>query len=434
MTDIISRFDTYDVRFPTSLGGHGSDAMNKDPDYSAAYVVLGTDEGAEGHGFAFTIGRGTEIQVAAIEALRPLVVGISLEEMFSDMGAFSRRLSNDSHLRWLGPDKGVTQMAIGAVVNAAWDLFARREGKPLWRLLSELPPEQLANAVDYRHISDALTRSEAIDLLRRVAQGRAERVDRLLAEGYPAYTTTPGWLGYTDSRLVELCKEAVEAGFGQVKLKVGADLRSDLRRCELARDAIGSKIRLAIDANQSWEVSQAIESIKELARFDLAWVEEPTHPDDIFGHRAISMAVAPIAIAAGEHVPNRIMFKQMLENKAIQICQIDACRVSGVNENLAIMLLAAKFGVRVCPHAGGVGLCEVVQHLAMFDYVAFGGDLESRTVEYVDHLHEHFVDPVRMRSGRYLVPLAPGIGAKMHPESVARYSYPDGAVWRVSAS
>lgn len=316
------------------------------------------------------------------------------------------------------------QMAIGAVVNAAWDLYARREDKPLWRLLGDLSPVQLADLVDYRHIGDALTRDEAVELLSRAAPGKAERIAHLVDVGYPAYATTPGWLGYSDDKLVALCRVAVAEGFTQVKLKVGADIEADVRRCKLAREAIGPDVGLAIDANQSWDVGSAIDSIRRLARFDLRWVEEPTHPDDILGHAAISRAIAPIPVAAGEHVPNRIMFKQLLAAHAIQVCQIDACRVSGVTENLAIMLLAAKYGVPVCPHAGGVGLCEVVQHLAMFDYIAFGGDLDKRTVEYVDHLHEHFVDPVHIRDGRYLAPTAPGTSARMRAESLATYVFP----------
>jgi L-fuconate dehydratase len=424
MTDRINRLDTYDVRFPTSVHRDGSDAMNVAPDYSAAYVVIGTDGGTEGHGFAFTIGRGTEVQTAAIDALAPLVLGLAVDDICADMAGFARRLTGDSQLRWLGPDKGVMQMAIGAVVNAAWDLYARREDKPLWRLLGDLSPVQLADLVDYRHISDALTRDEAVELLSRAAPGKAERIAHLLDVGYPAYATTPGWLGYSDDKLVALCRVAVAEGFTQVKLKVGADIEADVRRCKLAREAIGPDVGLAIDANQSWDVGSAIDSIRRLARFDLRWVEEPTHPDDILGHAAISRAIAPIPVAAGEHVPNRIMFKQLLAAHAIQVCQIDACRVSGVTENLAIMLLAAKYGVPVCPHAGGVGLCEVVQHLAMFDYIAFGGDLDKRTVEYVDHLHEHFVDPVHIRDGRYLAPTAPGTSARMRPESLATYVFP----------
>jgi L-fuconate dehydratase len=423
MPDTITRLDTYDVRFPTSLERDGSDAMNVSPDYSAAYVVIGTADGLAGHGFAFTIGRGTEIETAAIDALAPLVLGLAVDDIVADMGAFTRRLTGDSPLRWLGPDKGVVQMAIGAVVNAAWDLYARRAGKPLWRLLADFSPAQLADLVDYRHISDALTRDEAIELLAHAESGKADRITNLLAAGYPAYATTPGWLGYTDDKLVSLCRGAVADGFAQIKLKVGADIEADIRRCELARNAIGPDIRLAVDANQSWDVASAIDNIRRLARFDLHWVEEPTHPDDILGHAAITRAIAPIPIAAGEHVPNRVMFKQLLAAHAIQVCQIDACRVSGITENLAIMLLAAKYGVPVCPHAGGVGLCEIVQHLAMFDYIAFGGDLDKRTVEYVDHLHEHFVDPVEIRDGRYVAPTAPGASTQMRPESIATYRF-----------
>ncbi|MGC0406361.1 L-fuconate dehydratase [Streptomyces sp. SAI-126] len=430
MTELISSVEAVDVRFPTSLHLDGSDAMNPEPDYSAAYVTVRTSGGDEGHGLAFTVGRGNDVEVAAVRALAPLVVGLSVEEVLGDLGAFSRRLTGDSQLRWLGPEKGAIHMAAAAIVNAVWDLYGRRTGKPVWRLLSELSPEQLVDLVDFRYLEDALTREEALDILRRAEPGRAERTAHLLASGYPAYTTTPGWLGYDDEKLVRLSKEAVADGFSQIKLKVGADREADVRRLRLAREAVGPDIRIAVDANQAWGVRQAIDWMRSLAPYDPYWIEEPTSPDDILGHAAVRQALAPIKVATGEHTHNQVMFKQLLQAGALDILQMDASRTAGVTENVAILLLAAKFGVPVCPHAGGVGLCEMVQHLAMFDYVAVSGTTEDRVIEYVDHLHEHFTDPVRIRDGRYLAPTAPGISAEIHPASVAAHRYPDGPVWQ----
>ncbi|MCO5997748.1 enolase C-terminal domain-like protein [Actinoallomurus rhizosphaericola] len=420
--------EAHDIRFPTSRQLDGSDAMNPDPDYSAAYVVLRTDEGGEGHGFTFTIGRGTEVCVAAIEAYAPLVVGLDLD--LSDLGGFARRLLHDSQLRWLGPEKGAVHMAAAAIINAAFDLAGRVAGKPVWRLLADLPPEQIVDLADWRYLTDALRPEEAVDLLTAARAGREEREAALLATGYPAYTTTPGWLGYTDDKLVALAREAVAEGFTQIKLKVGGDLADDVRRMELARQAVGPDIRVAIDANQRWDVGQAIEWVEALKRYDPWWIEEPTSPDDILGHAAVRRAVRPVRVATGEHVANRVVFKQLLQAEAIDVLQIDACRVAGVPENVAILLLAAKYGVPVCPHAGGVGLCEVVQHLSMFDYLAVSGSTEDRVIEYVDHLHEHFTDPVRIRDGHYLAPTAPGMSAQIRPESLREYAYPDGAAWR----
>jgi L-fuconate dehydratase len=423
--------DTYDIRFPTSRDLDGSDAMNPDPDYSAAYLVLRTDagDGLEGHGFTFTIGRGNDVQVAAINALRDHVVGRPVAELCADPGGLNRDLIGDSQLRWLGPEKGVMHMAVGAMVNAVWDLAAKRAHQPLWKFLADAEPEWLVSQVDFRYISDALSREQALELLRAGRAGRGEREQQLLAWGYPAYTTSPGWLGYSDEKLTRLAKEALADGFTQIKLKVGADLSDDIRRCRAARAAIGPDIRLAIDANQRWNVAEAVAWTKALAEFDPYWIEEPTSPDDILGHAAIRAAVAPVKVATGEHVQNRIVFKQLLQAGAIDVLQIDAARVGGVNENLAILLLAAKFGVPVCPHAGGVGLCELVQHLSMFDYLALSGSTEDRVIEYVDHLHEHFLTPVRIDRGHYRAPAAPGFGAEMHPASIARYTYPDGDFW-----
>jgi L-fuconate dehydratase len=427
----VTAVDTYDIRFPTSRELDGSDAMNPDPDYSAAYVVLRTDaaDGHEGHGFSFTIGRGNEVQVTAIHALRNHVIGRSVAELCADPGVLNRDLIGDSQLRWLGPEKGVMHMAIGAVVNAAWDLTAKRAGKPLWQLLADAEPEWLVRQIDFRYITDALTPDEALEILRRGKEGAEDRRTRLLERGFPAYTTSAGWLGYDDEKLTRLAAQAVQDGFRQIKLKVGADLDDDIRRCRVARSVVGPDIRMAIDANQRWDVAEAIRWTKALAEFDPYWIEEPTSPDDVLGHATIRAAVAPVKVATGEHVQNRIVFKQLLQAGALDILQIDAARVGGVNENLAILLLAAKFGIPVCPHAGGVGLCELVQHLSMFDYLAVSGTTDDRVIEYVDHLHDHFLDPVVIREGHYMAPTTPGFSATMRPESIARYTFPGGTFW-----
>ncbi len=419
--------ETHDVRFPTSRELDGSDAMNPDPDYSAAYVVLRADDGGFGHGFTFTIGRGNEVARAAIDTLAPMVVGAGLD----DLGEFARRLTHDSQIRWLGPEKGVMHLAAAALINAAWDLTARAAGKPVWRLLADLPPAQIVDLVDWRYLSDALTPAEALDLLLAARPGMADRIAELERDGYPAYTTSAGWLGYSDEKLVRLARAAVADGFGLIKLKVGANLEDDVRRLRLARAAVGDDIRLAVDANQRWDVGEAIDWMTALAPDRPYWIEEPTSPDDILGHAAIRRALQPagIRVATGEHVQNRIIFKQLLQASAVDVVQIDACRVAGVNENVAILLLAAKFGKPVCPHAGGVGLCELVQHLSLFDYAAVSASLDDRVIEYVDHLHEHFVDPVVIRDGRYRAPTAPGFSSAMRPESLARYAFPDGPEW-----
>jgi L-fuconate dehydratase len=421
----IRALETSDIRFPTSTSLDGSDAMNLDPDYSAAYVRIVTDaaDGHEGHGFVFTIGRGNDVQVAAIQALADGILGRNTEDLLANMGATWREFVWDSQLRWLGPEKGVMHMAIGAVVNALWDLKAKRAGLPLWQLLGRMSPEEIVDLVDFRYLTDALTPDEALDLLRAAVPGRSEREAELLANGYPAYTTTPGWLGYSDEKLVRLAKEAVAEGYSMIKLKVGGNVDDDIRRMRLAREAVGPGIRIGTDANQRWGVDEAIEWMSRLAEFDVAWIEEPTSPDDLLAHAAIARGVAPIPVATGEHMANRIMFKQFLQADALQVLQIDASRVAGVNENVAILLLAAKFGVPVCPHAGGVGLCEAVQHLSMFDFVAVSGSHDGRVIEFVDHLHEHFVTPVGMRNGRYSAPTAPGNGMEMYAASRAEYAF-----------
>ncbi|WUI15047.1 fuconate dehydratase [Kineococcus sp. NBC_00420] len=428
---VFTALDVHDVRFPTSEHLDGSDAMNPEPDYSAAYAVLRTDagDGHEGHALAFTTGRGNDLQVAAIRGLAPYVVGRTVQEVLGDLGAFSRDMVHEPQLRWLGPEKGVVHMAIGAVLNAAWDLRAKRAGQPLWRLLAHLDPEELVSLVDFRWLSDAMTRREALDLLQRAVPGRAEREEELLRLGYPAYTTTPGWLGYSDEKLERLSREAVADGFTQIKLKVGADLVDDVRRMKVARAAVGDDVRIAVDANQRWDVSEAISWMRALAPFDPYWIEEPTSPDDVLGHAVVRRALHPIKVATGEHVANRVMFKQLLQAGAVDVVQIDAARVAGVNENIAILLLAAHHGVPVCPHAGGVGLCEMVQHLSMFDVVSVSGTWQDRVVEHVDHLHEHFVTPVQLERGRYRAPTAPGGGGEMLVGSVLEHTYPGGPVW-----
>ncbi|MEU8518904.1 L-fuconate dehydratase [Streptomyces sp. NBC_01216] len=426
----ITAVDTYDIRFPTSRELDGSDAMNPDPDYSAAYVILRTSAGGhEGHGLTFTIGRGNDVQVAAIDALRDHIIGRTVDELCADPGSLSRDLIGDSQLRWLGPEKGVMHMAIGAVVNAAWDLAAKREGKPLWQLLADADPAWLVSQIDFRYITDALNPDEALALLSKGKQGADGRAAELLRRGYPAYTTSPGWLGYSDEKLTRLAKAAVADGFTQIKLKVGADLEDDIRRCRAARQAVGPDIRMAIDANQRWNVAEAIEWTNALGEFDPYWIEEPTSPDDVLGHAAVRQDVHPIKVATGEHVQNRIVFKQLLQAGAIDILQLDSARVAGVNENLAILLLAAKFDVPVCPHAGGVGLCELVQHLSMFDYVALSGTTEDRVIEFVDHLHQHFLTPVVISSGHYQAPTEPGFSATMHQATIDTFTYPGGAFW-----
>jgi L-fuconate dehydratase len=427
----IAELEVLDIRFPTSRALDGSDAMNPDPDYSAAYVILRTDaeDGLEGHGLTFTIGRGTEVVVAAVEALRPLVVGLDVEALEGDLGAFWRDLVGDSQLRWIGPEKGAIHLATAAVVNAVWDLVSKRAGKPLWKFLADMTPAEIVALVDFRYLTDALTPTAALELLQRAVPGRADREAALRRDGYPAYTTSVGWLGYDDDKVRRLAREALAEGWTRFKMKVGADVEDDVRRAAILREVLGPGRMLAVDANQRWDVGTAIDWMARLAPFDPYWIEEPTSPDDILGHAAIARAVAPIRVATGEHVHNRIMFKQFLAAKALSVCQIDACRLGGVNEVVAVLLLAARFGVPVCPHAGGVGLCELVQHLSAFDYIAVSGALEGRMIEYVDHLHEHFVDPVVVRDGRYRLPTMPGYSAEIVPASLARFAYPDGPEW-----
>jgi L-fuconate dehydratase len=397
--------------------------MHPDPDYSAAYVILGTDAGLEGHALAFTIGRGNEVVALAIEAFRPQIVGRRLEEITSDFAGFWRLLAGESQLRWLGPEKGAIHLALAAIVNAIWDLHAKAENKPLWKLLADMSPRQIVSCIDFRYITDALTPEEALDMLEGQAPTKAAREIELLKSGYPAYTTSVGWFGYSDDRIRRLCGDALAEGWTHFKVKVGGAPEDDARRLAVVRNEIGRSCKLMIDANQRWDVDEAIERVNALSRFDLWWIEEPTSPDDVLGHAAIARGVAPVRVATGEHAANRVIFKQLLQAEAIGVCQIDSCRLGGVNENLAVMLMAAKFGVPVCPHAGGVGLCEHVQHLSFFDYVSVSGTMEDRVIEYVDHLHEHFEDPVRVEGGRYLAPARPGYSISMKRESRRRYAF-----------
>jgi L-fuconate dehydratase len=432
----IIALDVRDIRFPTSLSLDGSDAMHRSPDYSCAYVTLSTDagDGLTGCGLTFTNGRGTEVVVAAVRALEHLVVGRTLEGITGEMRAFWRSLTSEDQLRWLGPEKGIIHLATGAIVNAVWDLWAKQERKPLWRLLSELEPAQLVDVIDFRYIEDALSPAEALGLLAAKRSGREERTAELeRLGGYPAYTTSAGWLGYSEEKIVTLARAARSEGFTHVKMKVGADLTQDAARARLIRDAIGPDGTLMMDANQYWGVEDAIVAMRVLGEFNPWWIEEPTSPDDILGHARIRREIAPIRVATGEHVQNRVIFKQLLQAGAIDVCQIDACRVGGVNEVLAVILMAAKFGIPVCPHAGGVGLCEYVQHLAMFDYIAVSGTMEDRIVEWVDHLHEHFLHPAVVIDGRYALPTAPGYSIEMAQESLSRFEFPSGATWQATS-
>jgi L-fuconate dehydratase len=424
----ITRLRVRDVRFPTSRQLDGSDALNVG-DYSATYVILETDQGLEGHGLTFTNGRGNEICVAAARALARHVVGRELPAITADFRGFYRALTVDPQLRWLGPEKGVLHMATGAVINAVWDLWAKREGKPLWKLLVDLAPEQIVAAIDFSYISDVLTPEQALEALRSKAPGKPAREAELRRDGYPAYTTSTGWLGYPDEKVRRLCREAVAQGWTAFKMKVGQSLEDNERRAALMREEIGPGRTLMMDANQCWDVGEAIRQMKQLARFDPWWIEEPTSPDDVLGHATIAKAIAPIGVATGEMCQNRVTFKQLLQADALRFLQVDSCRMGGVNEVLAVLLMAAAFGVAVCPHAGGVGLCEYVQHLAIFDYVAVSGSLENRVCEYVDHLHEHFIDPCVIRNARYLAPTRPGYSISMKPASLDAYEFPGGAAW-----
>jgi L-fuconate dehydratase len=436
MTIRITGLQVMDLRFPTSRTAAGTDAMHKDPDYSAAYVILETSSGLEGHGLTFTIGRGNEICVAAIDAMRHLVVGLTLEDITADMAAFWRSLASESQLRWLGPEKGAMHLALAALVNAVWDLYGKQQGKPVWKLLADMTPRQIVSTIDFRYITDALTPDEALEMLERQVAGKSLREAELLKRGYPAYTTSAGWMGYSDDGIRGLVRQALAGGWTHFKVKVGGAPEDDQRRVALVREEIGPDRTLMIDANQQWDVKEAIERVRSLARHRLWWIEEPTSPDDVLGHAEIARAVRTegVGVATGEHCANRVIFKQLLQAGAIDFCQIDSCRLGGVNENLAVILMEAKFGVPVCPHAGGVGLCEYVQHLSMFDYLAVSGTMEGRVTEFVDHLHEHFEDPVVIRRARYMPPERPGYSIAIRRQSRLEYRFPDGAAWAAAES
>ena len=432
MSTIITEVQAYDIRFPTSKSLDGSDAMNPDPDYSATYVILKTNhpQNLEGHGLTFTIGRGNELCVAAVKALAYLVKNVSLETIKGDMGRFWKMMTGDSQLRWLGPEKGVIHLATAAIVNAVWDLYAKSEKMPVWQLLVEMSPEELVSCIDFSYIRDAITPEEAIKMLESQADTKQDRIDYLEKYGYPAYTTSAGWLGYSDDKIRNLCRQSLSEGWNHIKMKVGNDHEEDKRRAAIIREEIGAGTKLMMDANQKWGVDEAIEKINELSKFDLWWFEEPTSPDDILGHAKIAREIYPLRVATGEHCHNRIMFKQFMQAKAMDICQLDSARLGGINEILAVILMAAKFNIPVCPHAGGVGLCEYVQHLSIFDYVAVSGSLENRILEYVDHLHEHFIHPVRVDKGHYRLPVAPGYSIEMFPDTITDYSFSQGRIWK----
>ncbi len=422
--------ETKDIRFPTSKSLDGSDAMNKDPDYSAAYVILKTNNPEfEGHGLTFTEGRGNELCIAAMKSLSYLLIGKSIKDIAADMAGFWRMITGDTQLRWLGPEKGIIHMATGALVNAVWDLYAKTVGKAVWKLVADMTPEQIVGCIDFTYITDAITPEEALTMLEKKAGSKQERIDYLLKNGYPAYTTSAGWMGYSEEKIRRLSRQAKNEGWKYLKMKVGGDVNEDVRRASIIREEVGDEIKLMMDANQKWEVNEAIANMKLLAKFNPWWIEEPTSPDDILGHLAIKKAVLPIKVATGEHCQNRVMFKQFLQSGAIDICQVDSCRMGGVNEVLAVMLIAAKLNVPVCPHAGGVGLCEYVQHLSMIDYICISGTLENRITEYVDHLHEHFVNPVVIKNGNYMPPTAPGYSIEIKKESRELYTFPTGEIW-----
>ena len=431
MSDLkITHARVIDLRFPTSREHIGSDAVNVDPDYSAAYCILETDHGPSGYGLTFTLGRGTELCVEALKYLSRFAVGRTLSSITDDLGEFYRLLTSDSQFRWLGPEKGVIHLATGALINAVWDLYARVEEKPLWKLLADMDAEEIVRAIDFRYITDALTREEALELLRQRRDCMDTRLKQLRESGYPAYTTSAGWFGYDDEKIVRLASEGMAEGWTHFKLKVGGKPDDDLRRARLLRNTIGYSNKLMMDANQKWDVQEAIERTRELAEVDPWWMEEPTNPDDILGHARIRREVPKVRIATGEHCHNRVMFKQLMQAEAIDVCQIDSCRLAGVNENLAVILMAAKFNIPVCPHAGGVGLCEYVQHLSAFDFLRVSTTLEDRVTEFVDHLHEHFVDPVKIRNAHYVLPEKPGYSAEIYEDTLHDYSYPDGRFWR----
>ena len=431
--NVVGEVTVRDIRFPTSLEAHGSDAMHKDPDYSAAYVVISVHAlTLQGHGLTFTLGRGTDVVASAIRALLPLVVGKSLLQIYTNFGTFWHSLTNETQLRWIGPEKGAIHLAVAAIINGLWDLWGKIESKPVWKLLCDMTPDEIISLIDFCYLSDAITEEEALEILKGNMLTRSQREADVCKSGYPAYTTSVGWLGYSDDQIKHLCREALKEGFTRFKVKVGQDLVNDIQRCRIIREEIGWECPLMMDANQRWGISEALHNMSELAEFKPLWIEEPTNPDDILGHAKIVEGLKKygIGVATGECCHNRVMFKQFLQAKAMDFCQIDSCRLGGVNEIISVILMATKFGVPVCPHAGGVGLCEFVQHLALFDYICVSGTMEGRMIEYVDHLHEHFLSPVMIREGCYMPPTTPGYSCEMKEESLAQYEFPDGAIWQ----
>ncbi|KAH7552346.1 enolase C-terminal domain-like protein [Bipolaris maydis] len=425
----ITGVETKDVRFPTSLDKTGSDAMNAAGDYSSAYCILHTDSEFKGHGMTFTIGRGNEIVCTAITHLADRIKGHTLDSLVANWGKTWRHLVNDSQLRWIGPEKGVIHLALGAVVNAIWDLWAKSLGKPVWRIVADMTPQQIVDLIDFRYITDALTPAEALEILTKAEVGKKERLQEALdSRAVPAYTTSAGWLGYGEDKMRSLLQDTLSKGYRHFKLKVGSDIAQDKHRLSIAREIIGFDRGnvLMVDANQVWSVPEAIEYMKELKEFKPWFIEEPTSPDDVLGHKAIREALKPynIGVATGEMCQNRVMFKQFLASGAIDICQIDACRLGGVNEVIAVLLMAAKFNIPIVPHSGGVGLPEYTQHLSTIDYVVVSG--KKSVLEYVDHLHEHFFHPSRIENGYYVTPMDPGYSVEMKPESMEKFSFPGG--------
>ena len=434
MATTITNVLVRDIRFPTSRNMDGSDAMNGSGDHSATYVTLETDstDGLQGNGLTFTIGRGNDLCVAAVKELAKLfVTGRTLESITANFGAYWHEIvAGDCQLRWVGPEKGVVHLATSAIINAIWDLWAKKEGKPIWKMLVDMSPEELVRCIDFTFMTDALTPQEAIAMLRRVAPGKAEREKEMLESGFPGYTTAAGWLGYSEEKMRRLAREAVEAGWTHLKQKVGADIEQDVRRSQILREELGWERKLMMDANQIWDVDQAVTNMRRLAEFDPWWIEEPTSPDDVLGHAAIRQRIHPIGVATGEHAHNRVMFKQFFQAGAMDFCQLDPARLGGLNEVLAVVLMAAKFGVPVCPHGGGVGLCQYSQNIVLFDYIAVSASLEKRVLEYVDHLHENFLEPIVIRRGRYIPPKQPGYGVTMKAESIKQFEYPNGPEWQ----
>ncbi|HFI1930128.1 TPA: enolase C-terminal domain-like protein [Yersinia enterocolitica] len=434
MKSKIINIEVKDIRFPTSKNLDGSDAMNAISDYSATYVTLRTDANDDlvGNGLTFTIGRGNELCVQAVKSLSELFVQDRyLEDITANFGRYWHELvAGDCQLRWVGPEKGVIHLATAAIINAIWDLWAKKEGKPVWKLLADMSPEQLVNCVDFTYLTDVLTPEEAITMLRKVSTTKAQREEEMLRDGFPGYTTAAGWLGYSEEKMRTLARQAVADGWTHLKQKVGADIEQDIRRATILREELGWDYKLMMDANQIWDVDQAVENMRRLAAFDPWWIEEPTSPDDILGHAAIRQRIAPIGVATGEHAHNRVMFKQMFQTGSLDFCQLDPARLGGLNEVLAVLLLAAKFNIPVCPHGGGVGLCQYSQNIVLFDYIAVSASLDKRVLEYVDHLHENFIEPITINRGRYMPPKLPGYSVTMKEESLARFEYPQGEEWR----